>query len=533
MTMATQIIAPALQTPSPATLEPATQCSLPDAMLSEQVRRLAVCTAGRRRPVDVRPRDGHLVRPLTVGATFHEWTLIDRDRVRSRSAGPDVSLRALRAAPARAQDRRRASSSSCSTPLGVALLNTWRSRRQRRCTGHLSWNTVVILVRLDDHADARRRRCWSTSHRGGLDGSAGRLGRASARHAGAVGGQHLRAVHAELRVRRRGHLPSRCSTGWGAGCGTRRRWAATTWSSCSAAAGWAKCGAPTSSAGAQRGHQAGAPGAARREQRGRGAQTMLRRFEREAQATAALSSPHTIRLFDFGVTERPHVLLRHGAARRAATSNRWCASSGRARRPRAVPASAGLPFAGRRARAGPRPPRRHAGQYLRLPDGPRLRLREGARLRAGEVQRPARDRTQTLMTGAHTTTGTPAFMAPEVILERRRRPARRRLRARVRRLLPAHRPAGLRGRHADEDVRPAPADGAVPPSQRTELPIPRELDALVLACLEKDPRAAAAERREVLLRCSTAHGRARLGQRRRQGVVGSAPRRPVRPTWAE
>src|SRR6185295_1053498 len=29
---------------------------------------------------------------------------------------------------------------------------------------------------------------------------------------------------------------------------------------------------------------------------------MLRRFEREAQATAALSSPHTIRLFDFGVT---------------------------------------------------------------------------------------------------------------------------------------------------------------------------------------------------------------------------------------
>ena len=27
----------------------------------------------------------------------------------------------------------------------------------------------------------------------------------------------------------------------------------------------------------------------------------------------------------------------------------------------------------------------------------------------------------------------------------------------------------------------------MPPSQRTELPIPRELDELVLACLEKDP----------------------------------------------
>src|SRR6185436_21031504 len=32
------------------------------------------------------------------------------------------------------------------------------------------------------------------------------------------------------------------------------------------------------------------------------AQTLLRRFEREAQATAALSSPHTIQLFDFGAT---------------------------------------------------------------------------------------------------------------------------------------------------------------------------------------------------------------------------------------
>ena len=35
----------------------------------------------------------------------------------------------------------------------------------------------------------------------------------------------------------------------------------------------------------------------------------------------------------------------------------------------------------------------------------------------------------------------------------------------------------------------------VPPSQRTELTIPRELDELVLACLKKDPRQAAAGRR--------------------------------------
>jgi serine/threonine-protein kinase len=28
----------------------------------------------------------------------------------------------------------------------------------------------------------------------------------------------------------------------------------------------------------------------------------------------------------------------------------------------------------------------------------------------------------------------------------------------------------------------------IPPSQRTELPVPRELDDLVMACLQKDPR---------------------------------------------
>jgi serine/threonine protein kinase len=33
------------------------------------------------------------------------------------------------------------------------------------------------------------------------------------------------------------------------------------------------------------------------------ARTTVQRFEHEAQATAALTSPHTIRLFDFGVAD--------------------------------------------------------------------------------------------------------------------------------------------------------------------------------------------------------------------------------------
>ena len=33
------------------------------------------------------------------------------------------------------------------------------------------------------------------------------------------------------------------------------------------------------------------------------AQVVMRRFEREAQATSTLRSPHTIELYDFGITE--------------------------------------------------------------------------------------------------------------------------------------------------------------------------------------------------------------------------------------
>ena len=50
-------------------------------------------------------------------------------------------------------------------------------------------------------------------------------------------------------------------------------------------------------------HQAGAPRGARRRHASEQARLLLRRFEREAQATAQLSSAHSIRLFDFGSTD--------------------------------------------------------------------------------------------------------------------------------------------------------------------------------------------------------------------------------------
>jgi serine/threonine-protein kinase len=43
----------------------------------------------------------------------------------------------------------------------------------------------------------------------------------------------------------------------------------------------------------------------------------------------------------------------------------------------------------------------------------------------------------------------------------------------------------------------------VPPSQRTELPVPRELDELVLACLEKNPRDRPQDARELLRAASS------------------------------
>jgi len=92
-----------------------------------------------------------------------------------------------------------------------------------------------------------------------------------------------------------------------------------------------------------------------------------------------------------------------------------------------------------------------------------------------------------LMTGAHTTTGTPAFMAPEVILE-----GAVDARADIYALgcvayylltgelvFEADTPMKMFVQHLQ-----APP---VPPSERGELPIPAALEEVVLACLAKDP----------------------------------------------
>ena len=72
--------------------------------------------------------------------------------------------------------------------------------------------------------------------------------------------------------------------------------------------------------------------------------------------------------------------------------------------------------------------------------------------------------------------------------------------------------------------------GPVPPSQRTELPIPRELDELVLACLEKDPHKRPQNAEELLRDRSGMQDVRDLepGRRLRAGGNRTCPSWPVR-----
>src|SRR5262245_38876759 len=145
------------------------------------------------------------------------------------------------------------------------------------------------------------------------------------------------------------------------------------------------------------------------------ARNMLRRFEREAQATAALSSPHTIRVFDFGVTaDRTfYYVMELLAGRDLETLVREFGP---------VPADRALfllkqvchSLADAHARGlihrDVTPSNIYVCRMGREYDFVKV-------LDFGLVKFNAAATEQTLMTGAHTTTGTPAYMAPEIILE--------------------------------------------------------------------------------------------------------------------
>jgi serine/threonine-protein kinase len=218
------------------------------------------------------------------------------------------------------------------------------------------------------------------------------------------------------------------------------------------------------------------------------ARVMLRRFEREAQATSALSSPHTIQVFDFGITEEGtfYYVMELLAGRDLESLVREFGP---------IPADRAIfllrqvahSLADAHARDLVHRDIKPANIYV---------CRMGLEfdfvkvLDFGLVKHNARSRaTDSLATLDHTTTGTPAYMAPEVILGNTdvdRRADVYALGCVAYYLLTgelvfeADSPMKMLVQHLQTEP--------VPPSARTELPIPEELDKLVLACLQKDPR---------------------------------------------
>ena len=214
--------------------------------------------------------------------------------------------------------------------------------------------------------------------------------------------------------------------------------------------------------------------------------TILRRFEREAQATAMLSSPHTIQVFDFGVTQ-------DGAFYYVMEllTGRDLESLVREFGP--LPASRAIyllrqvahSLADAHARGLVHRDIKPANIYVCRMG---LEYDFAKVLDFGLVKVKQSRNTDTLSTIEHTTTGTPAYMAPETILgevEVDRRADVYALGCVAYFLL-----TGQLVFEADTSMKVLMHHvntPPVPPSQRTELPIPRELDELVLACLQKDP----------------------------------------------
>jgi serine/threonine-protein kinase len=216
------------------------------------------------------------------------------------------------------------------------------------------------------------------------------------------------------------------------------------------------------------------------------AKQVLRRFEREAQATAQLSSPHTIQLFDFGMTQDGtfYYVMELLAGRDLESFVREFGP---------VPANRAIfllrqvchSLADAHARGLVHRDIKPANIYI---------CRMGLEydfvkvLDFGLVKANRSAGAQTLVTIDHTTTGTPAYMAPEIILGEAEVDRRADVYAlgcvayfliTGQLVFEADTPMKMLLQHLHAQP--------LPPSQRTEVPIPRELDELVMACLDKNP----------------------------------------------
>ena len=239
----------------------------------------------------------------------------------------------------------------------------------------------------------------------------------------------------------------------------------------------------------------------------RDADAVLKRFEREAQATALLQSPHTIQVYDFGVSDGVFYYV--------------------------MELLDGLDLESLVSKIGPVPHERaihilrqicdslmeaHSKGLIHRDVKPAniFVCRYGLRndfvkvLDFGLVKSsPGFHDASARLTAENVVSGTPAFMAPEQILGREV-DSRSDIYAvgcvaywllTGRMVFEGTTSMDIMTQHAQ--VAPAP------PSERTELPVPPELDAVVLSCLEKEPGKRPQTARDLdlaLRRCAGAGG---------------------------
>ena len=261
------------------------------------------------------------------------------------------------------------------------------------------------------------------------------------------------------------------------------------------------------------------------------AAALLRRFQREAQATAVLSSPHTIHLFDFGLTgdgafyyvmelligrDLESLVRQFGAlpADRAMYLLRQVCHSLAEAHMRGLVHGDVKPANVYLCRMG------LDYDFVKVLDFGLVKF-SGRRF-AG---------TGTLVDGM--TSGTPAFMAPEVIVGEADVDPRAdvySIGCLAYWMLTGHfvfdAESAIKMLMAHIDQTP------VPPSRRTELPIPGELERLILACLEKDPRYRPQDARELWQMLLACPGGDTWSQAAAQSLVGDTPTTADRPPRA-
>jgi serine/threonine-protein kinase len=211
------------------------------------------------------------------------------------------------------------------------------------------------------------------------------------------------------------------------------------------------------------------------------------RFEREAQATAMMRSPHTIELYDFGMAndgtfyyvmelldgfDLETLVKRFGpvpAERAIRLLTQVCHSLGEAH-------AKGL------IHRDIKPANVYVCRYGREVDF--VKVLDFGMVKSQQEGEAA----ETQLTGDHAVAGTPAFMAPEQVLGRRRVDGRTDLYAVG--CLAYWLTTGqlvFAGKTAMEILTQHAQAAPVPPSARTELELPAALDRIILSCLAKNP----------------------------------------------